>query len=415
MIISVAGNISSGKSTLAKKISSLYGYTYAPSKRNELDFLDDFFDNIPLYFFPTQTSFLVSKVLEIESELKKNHNLIIDRSLFEDVNVFAQLWIDNYKIDEREKILYKKLSDYIIHSIPKTDIYIYCKCSTPTLVERFSKRKKRSFEKKYPKNYLQQLCDIYDSIEFPSDSIVIEVDSEHIDFSKDNEVINLMNFIEKHINTEKENLQLSFFEQDTEVPEDNPYIKILNSCIPSVSTTSDFKLNKKTIYIAAPFTEFAIEKSDNFSNSILLANEEREYYTLPTKYQRFLNRIKKYILSLGEYKVILPHKDENNWGKTYISNEQIIARMTSNINASDLIVAIISKSIGVHMEIAMMAILNKPMILLVVDSLSDGFYANGFRNRKHTLVINVQSINHVENALKNDDVKNFIHKELKNE
>lgn len=412
MIISVAGNILSGKSTLAKKISSLYGYTYVPVKRNELSFLDNFFDNIPLYFFPTQTSFLISKVLEIDSEIKKNRNLVIDRSLFEDVNIFAQLWIDNYDIDQREKTLYKKLSDYIIHSVPQTDIYIYCKCKESTLFERFSKRKRRSFEEKYPEDYLHQLCKKYDNIDFPSDSIVIEVDSEYIDFNNDNEVIKLMSFIEKHINTVEENRQLSFFSQDTEKEEHNPFIKVRNSYIPNGSVQSDFKLSKRTIYVAAPFTEFALEKPDYFNDLGLLVNEEREYYILPTKYQRFLNRIKKYILSLGEYEVILPHKDENNWGKTYISNEQVIAGMINNINTSDLIVAIVSKSIGVHMEIAMMAALNKPMVLFVVDNLSNGFYANGFRNRKHTLVLNVKSIEQVEDVLKSDVVTTFIQGEI---
>ena len=270
MIISVAGNILSGKSTLAKKISSLYDYTYVPAKRNELSFLDDFFDNIPLYFFPTQTSFLISKVLEIESEIKKNHNLVIDRSLYEDVNVFAQLWIDNYDIDEREKTLYKKLSDYIIHSVPQTDIYIYCKCRASTLVERFSKRKRRSFEEKYPKHYLEQLCNKYDNIIFPSDSIVVEVDSEYINFNDDNEVIKLMTYIEKHVNTAKENQQLSFFDQETDIEEHNPYIKIQNSYMPNVSTVCDFKLSKKTVYIAAPFTEFALEKPNDLGDLVLL-------------------------------------------------------------------------------------------------------------------------------------------------
>lgn len=86
--------------------------------------------------------------------------------------------------------------------------------------------------------------------------------------------------------------------------------------------------------------------------------------------------------------------------------------MINNINTSDLIVAIVSKSIGVHMEIAMMAALNKPMILFVVDSLSDGFYANGFRNRKHTLVLNVKSIERVEDVLKSDVVTTFIQEEI---
>jgi len=53
MIISVAGNISSGKTTLAKKISELYDFLYIPSKHNQISFLDSFFADIPKRFFAT--------------------------------------------------------------------------------------------------------------------------------------------------------------------------------------------------------------------------------------------------------------------------------------------------------------------------------------------------------------------------
>ena len=91
MIISVAGNISSGKTTLAKKISSLYGFTYIPYKRTELSFLEDFFHNIPKFFLATQTSFLINKVSEID-EKRRNNNIVIDRSLYEDVNIILHLY-----------------------------------------------------------------------------------------------------------------------------------------------------------------------------------------------------------------------------------------------------------------------------------------------------------------------------------
>lgn len=412
MIISIAGNILSGKSTLAKKICSLYGYEYVPSKRNELNFLDDFFENIPAHFFATQTSFLVSKALEIEELVNKGCNIVIDRSLFEDINIFAQLWMDNYnEIDMREKILYKDLSNYIMRNIPKTEMYIYCKCKLSTLEERFKNRKHRSFENKYPKDYLQQLYEKYNKIEFPKDSIVVEVESERINFTNDNDVIDMMISIERQLNSIEERSQLSFLDEESTIEKFDPYIKVINPSLKSV--VYDFEVKKKTIYIAAPFSEFAKEEQVNSCEEILTPNIRRDYYVLPTKYQNFLNRIKRIITSIDEYKVILPHKDENNWGKSYITNEQIVTSMIKNISESDLIVAIISNSIGVYMEIAMMAILNKPMLLFIVDDLSNGFYANGFRNRKRTLVIDVKSMKDVELALKKDKIINFIRGELK--
>lgn len=418
MIISVAGNILSGKSTLAKKISDMYGFSYVPNKRNELNFLDDFFENIPDLFFATQTSFLVSKVLEIEEETKKNRNIVIDRSVFEDINVFAQLWIDNYEIADRDKALYKKLSDYITRTIPPTDVYIFCKCKHSTLVERFNNRPRRSFENKYPFNYLEQLCQKYDQLKFPNGSLVIEVDCDEIDVRKDETVVEIINLLKIHLDESRRGHQLSFFDEEDQLNKNNDsynnhqHIKIYNTLRTTNIFNNPFEFKKKTIYLAAPFTEFALEDPAPIGGLDFDTKNTREYFTLPKKYQTLLNSIKKHLSLNGRYNVILPHKDENNWGKTYITNEQIMSSMIDNIKKSDLIFALVSNSIGVHMEIAMMAILNKPMVLIILGDLSSGFYAKGLENRSNTLIVNIPSLDDVRELMKKNDITNFIKKEL---
>ena len=418
MIISVAGNISSGKTTLAKKISSLYDFTYIPYKRTELSFLDDFFQNIPKSFFATQTSFLINKVTEI-NEKRKGNNLVIDRSLFEDIHIFAQLWIDNYSIDEKEKNLYKDLADYLISTIPQSDIYIFCNCDRETIMERFKQRAKRTFENKYPVDYLEQLCDKYESIVFPDDAAVVEIDTKNLDIREDDTVCTIMSSILYHVNYEQIN-QLSLFEQNINDGETNnlfnSYIKIVNNPIHLTFPEEIFRLKKKQIYLAAPFTEFATEEPylDN-SQLFIGTNEIRQYNVLPDKYQRLLKKLKKQLSCNGEFEVLLPHKDENNWGKTYISNDQIVEAMITNMKNADLLVAVVSNSIGVHMEIAMMSVQNKPMVLVIVEDLTSGFYANGFKLKDDVLVLHVQSIKNVYNALKCDEVIDFIRRKLKYE
>lgn len=421
MIISIAGNILSGKTTLAKKISSLYDFAYIPFKRNELNFLDSFFENIPEYFFATQTSFLVSKVLEINEQCKTKTNIVIDRSLHEDINIFAQLWMDNYNIDSREKLLYINLANYLLTTVPKTDIYIHCKGEQETILERFDKRPHRTFENKYPPDYIQQLSDRYNSIIFPNDAAVIEIDTNNIDFRDDTIVINIMSHIFEHLN-QKGNEQLSFFEDSNESKINSelselPYIKILNRTPKLFWTDSTFRLKKKRIYLAAPFTEFATDmpKTDETNQLFDDMYTGRDYNIIPIKYQKFLNKIKKLLSCDGEFDVILPHKEENNWGKSYITNGQIIDAMLNNMKKSDLIVAIISNSIGVHMELAMMAIQNKPMILIIVDNLTKGFYAKGFKNKSNVLVINVPTIYNSFNALNSEKAMEFIRSNLYDE
>lgn len=421
MIISVAGNISSGKSTLAKKISSLYGFSYVPSKRSELNFLSDFFDNIPERFFATQTSFLISKILEIEEEARNHRNIVIDRSLFEDIHIFAQLWMDNYAIDAREKSLYKSLSDYIMRNTPKTDVYIFCKCENSVLTDRFAHRPRREFENKYPDDYLEQLCDRYNHLAFPDDSLVVELDSEKLDLRQDDTVMRIMGLIEKNLNGSAAAQQLSLFDaleksdEATEEEEVHAGIKIYNTRKSVFPFEKPFRVKRSSIYVAAPFTEFANEIPYSDDHLRMDTNAQREYFMLPKKYQNFLSGIKKHLRSIGNCEVILPHKDENDWGKTYITSEQVVTAMINNMNKSDLIVAIVSNSIGVYMEIAMMAVQNKPMVLFVVENLSNGFYANGFKGRKNVLVINIPTIESVSQALKDKSVTEFIRKELRND
>lgn len=417
MIISVAGNILSGKSTLAKQISKLYGFSYIPRKRSELNFLDDFFDDIPEHFFATQTSFLVSKITEIKDEYKKNQNLVIDRSVFEDINIFAQLWLDNYNIDDREKTLYKNLSNYLVSTIPLTDIYIYCKCSYDTVANRFALRPRRQFETKYPPNYIEQLCLRYDHLLFPRDAIIVEIDSEQLDFRNDNTVIDLMNMITAYISQIESGDQLSMFDERSPISVSAPHIKIFGKTTHPIVSRSNINIKKKVIYLAAPFTEFANEEPviRNADDPIMELDVQRSYGVLSVEYQNLLKKIKKYLSFDGQYEVILPHKDENNWGRRYLSNEQVIDAMISNVKKSDLLFAVVTNSIGVHMELAMMLMQDKPMVLIVIDEITNAFYANGIKNRSNALVLHVNSINDIKKLLKSDRVENFIQLELRNE
>lgn len=71
MIIAVCGNLGSGKTTIANYIASHYNFVYIPYSRNELNFIEDFFDAIPEKFLQTQTSFLISKASQIKELLKE--------------------------------------------------------------------------------------------------------------------------------------------------------------------------------------------------------------------------------------------------------------------------------------------------------------------------------------------------------
>jgi len=168
--------------------------------------------------------------------------------------------MDNYSIDDKEKALYKDLSDYMISTIPKSEIIIYCNCDKETQLERFRNRDRRSFENMYPSDYIQRLRNKYESIAFPSDSFVIEIDTKNIDVRDNSTVIGIMTFIHSHINSQRiEQISLFDFDNDKAINiVNNPNIKILQHPNNILISNDSIRIKKKKISLAVPFTEFAI-------------------------------------------------------------------------------------------------------------------------------------------------------------
>lgn len=168
MYIAVCGNIYSGKSTLCQIISNAINAEYIPSQNNrkELDYLDDFFDNIEKMFLSTQSTFIIEKAKQIIKFFNIKKNVVVDRSIYEDINVFAKYWMDNYNISSFDKGAFMVLSDFINEILPKPDILIFCKCPLNLLLKRQKSREKRSFEKKYPIDYTNNLQKIYENDPF---------------------------------------------------------------------------------------------------------------------------------------------------------------------------------------------------------------------------------------------------------
>ena len=195
MIISISGNIASGKTTLASRICSQYNYAYVPTRRNELLLLNDFYDDVPRFFLSAQSGFLLSKAIEINELHSKKRNIVIDRSIYEDVFIFARYWMDKYKIDQREIEVYTQLANYVISTTPKSDVFIYCKCTPTESLKRLSERPHRIFESKYPNNFIQSLFEQYTSFQFPQDSLLLEIDSEQCDFHDDKTIALIMDML----------------------------------------------------------------------------------------------------------------------------------------------------------------------------------------------------------------------------
>ncbi len=159
--IAIAGNIGVGKSTLVEFLSRTYGISpyYEPNEDNP--YLPDFYQDMNRWAFHSQLYFLSNK-FRIHQELDRMAGLVVlDRTIFEDAEVFATALHDMRKIDKRDWQTYWDFYQTILDAIRPPDLMIYLKCSMRTLRQRIRLRG-RAMEQDVPLAYLKRLERLYE-------------------------------------------------------------------------------------------------------------------------------------------------------------------------------------------------------------------------------------------------------------
>jgi len=159
--IAIAGNIGAGKSTLVEFLSRTYGISpyYEPNEDNP--YLPDFYKDMKRWAFHSQLYFLSNK-FRIHQELDRMPGLVVlDRTIFEDAEVFATALHEMRKIDKRDWATYCDFYQTILDAIQPPDLMIYLRCSMRTLRKRIRLRG-RAMEQDVPLAYLKRLERLYD-------------------------------------------------------------------------------------------------------------------------------------------------------------------------------------------------------------------------------------------------------------
>jgi len=160
-ILCISGMIASGKTTLAKTLSEKLGLFYICEASHGISYLDDLFNNPKRWAFETQLAFLCDKAIRITNALDNNLDIIIDRSLYEDIEIFGRHFHETGSIDDRSFVTYSMLANYFTTKLPPPDLTIYCKCKLETVKQRIQGRG-RDFEKLYPLGHIEKISDAYD-------------------------------------------------------------------------------------------------------------------------------------------------------------------------------------------------------------------------------------------------------------
>lgn len=183
--IAVAGNIGSGKTSLVEFLHSHYGFkpVYEPYIDNP--YLDDFYVDMKQWAFHSQLYFLTHK-FRLHLALDQHpETVVLDRTIFEDAEIFCKNLHQMRKINKRDYKLYRQLLDTMTSVIRPPDLLIYLRCSVRAVRRRIKKRGRAS-EQDIPTAYLQKLNRLYEDWMGRYDrSPVLVWDSERMDYLTD--------------------------------------------------------------------------------------------------------------------------------------------------------------------------------------------------------------------------------------
>ena len=161
MHIAIAGNIGSGKTTLAGLLSKHYRWEAHYEDVDTNPYLNNFYEDMQRWSFNLQIYFLNSRFRQVVEIRKKNKKVIQDRTIYEDAYIFAPNLHSMGLMSSRDFNNYSSLFELMSSLIDPPDLLIYLKASVPTLVNQIQKRG-RDYENTIRLDYLKKLNERYE-------------------------------------------------------------------------------------------------------------------------------------------------------------------------------------------------------------------------------------------------------------
>jgi deoxyadenosine/deoxycytidine kinase len=157
----VAGNISSGKTSLTERLGNRLGWETAYESGVDNPYLADFYTDMKAWAFHLQVFFLGHRAEQHLALARLPSPAIIDRSIYEDAEIFARALVKLGNMSERDYRTYRTIFDQVVDSLPAPDLLIYLKAPIGVLLERIRNRG-RSMEAGISHEYLQLLEEFYE-------------------------------------------------------------------------------------------------------------------------------------------------------------------------------------------------------------------------------------------------------------
>jgi len=201
MLIAVAGNIGSGKTTLTKLLADYYKWVPQYENADNNPYINDFYEDMQRWSFNLQVSFLSERFKKMIELRENSKTVILDRTIYEDAHIFAPNLHAMGLMPTRDYNNYSDLFKLTSSLIQAPDLLIYLRASVPTLVKQIQNRG-RKYEDSIRLDYLKRLNERYEAWIDNYDSgnlLIIDIDKTNFIENKE-DISDVINKIDAKIN-----------------------------------------------------------------------------------------------------------------------------------------------------------------------------------------------------------------------
>ena len=182
----IAGNIGAGKSSLTTLLAQHFKWKAYYESVDDNPYLSDFYDDMRRWSFNLQVYFLSSRFRSQKEIVRTQNSFIQDRTIYEDVEIFAKNLYQMGLMSKRDFENYSNLFHEMVEFLTPPNLLIYLRAEVPTLVRQIQQRG-RDYESTIRIEYLEGLNTLYEDwiSRYPYEKLII--DTDHLDFVNNKE------------------------------------------------------------------------------------------------------------------------------------------------------------------------------------------------------------------------------------
>ncbi|WP_423247715.1 deoxynucleoside kinase [Streptomyces achmelvichensis] len=398
-MIAVSGNLGSGKTTTTRALAQALNWSVEPQVPYNHGYIVDQLSDPQRWTLEAQLSFLSHKVRAVSQAIRRRESFILDRSVYEEIEVFGRYWASQGHMNDRAWSTYFGLAQLLLTDIPRPAAIINCAAPWQVCADRIGKRP-RPYQQLYAPDHLRRLQDLHQNwLANFGQAPVLEIDTVAFDM-RDSRNAQL---IAEQVLALTASARSPYLGQaplpwhDDAIDDQSP------KNVLKISNSSPRNTGNPRVYIAASFSKQELPASAT-SDPNTIVHVHSNTGVLPSSYRRRLQSIARSFSKIG-YEPILPHRDVNSWGRRTLTPQQVADRCLQLVVECDLFFGILGESYGSHAEAATALALKKPSILVALQDCPETFFGKGMRLSKSAASVTVPGLSHIPKLIESSNFK----------